>query len=400
MSEKHLKINKQRDSGVDAGKQLCRAGIHERKKAFRELKLFVTYLSVVVLAGFSPLLLSCRAQESTPDPNFPDSSDTVTEKTKDPYRAFTDDSYWNTPIPPDAPLDPNSQAILNFLKEDNAHDYIRFSGLGTDGAWGRPIFWGYASDPVYNVVEGCPPGVTPCSTGTVVPEMHSVHIPEKAESDFNTSDAAMTVYDMVNGFVLGLHRAHKVNNIWYATGSSVHYLASNGLDRKWTQFSDTDPRNAHHRGCPASMIGYRWDEYQAGAILHKLDLFVNTTKNIHVFPYIGDESGTSNPNAPPEGTLIRLKRSVNLDEVEPPLSPAARIVAQMLQTYGVVIGDQSGGAMNLKVETTSVRTGGPQVWTGVLSVNALQGLKIDRDFEVIRMGYGCGSSDLCSPVEQ
>ena len=72
----------------------------------------------------------------------------------------------------------------------------------------------------------------------------------------------------------------------------------------------------------------------------------------------------------------------------------------MLQTYGVVIGDQSGGPMNLKVETTSVRTGGPQVWTGVLKVDALSGLVIDRDFEVIQLGYGCGSTGICYPVEQ
>jgi hypothetical protein len=230
--------------------------------------------------------------------------------------------------------------------------------------------------------------------------MHSVHIPANAQSDFTTSDAAMTVYDMANGFVLGLFNAKKVNGIWYATGCSVHYLASNGLDGKWTQFNDTDPRNSYHRGCPASMIGYRWDEYKAGVIHHKLNLFVNNTKDTHVFPYIGDENGTTNVYAPPEGTLIRIKQSVNLDAVVPALSPAARVVANMLQTYGVVIGDQSGGPMNLKVETTSVATGGPQVWTGVLDLHALSGLVIDRDFEVIKMGYGCGESGLCNPIEQ
>jgi hypothetical protein len=345
-------------------------------------------------------MLSCGAHDATVNQKTSDAIDTVSGNVSDVYRAFTDNSYWNSPIPADAPIDGNSAAILAFLKADNSFDYIRFSGLGADGAWGRPIFWGYESDPVYNVVEGCPPGVTPCSKGTVAPEMHSVHIPANAQSDANTSDAAMTVYDMVNGFVLGLHRAQKVSDIWYATGSSVHYLASNGLDRKWTQFSDTDPRNSLHRGCPASMIGYRWDEYKAGVIPHKLDLFVNNTKDTHVFPYIGDENGTTNASAPPEGTLIRIKRSVNLDAVVPALPPAARVVAQMLQTYGVVIGDQSGGPMTLKVETTSVKTGGPQVWTGVLSVDALSGLVIDRDFEVIQMGYGCGSSGLCSPVEQ
>ena len=247
------------------------------------------YLSVSVLAIFSTLIISCVQQNTAFSQNIPEKIESAPGDAPTVFRAFNENSYWNQPIPENAPIDPNSKAILKFLTEDNKFNYIRFSGLGEDGAWGRPIFWGTANDPVYNVAAGCPPGVTPCSIGTIVPEMHSVHIPVNAQSDYNTSDAAMTVYDMVNGFVLGLFRAQKVNNIWYATGSSVHYLASNGLDRKWTQFSDTDPRNAHHRGCPAAMIGIRWDEYKAGAILHKLDLFVNTTKNTHVFPYIGDE---------------------------------------------------------------------------------------------------------------
>ena len=186
------------------------------------------------------------------------------------------------------------------------------------------------------------------------------------------------------------------NITWSCEGASCHYLDSNGLDRKWTQFPETDPRNCYHRGCPASAIGIRWDEYQAGVIPHKLNLFVNTTKYTHVFPYIGDESGTTNPDAPPEGALIRIKPSVNLDALG--LSSAGLMVATMLQTYGAIIGDQSGASMVLKVENT-VAEGRGQLWTGVLAITALSAIPIE-DYEIIQLGYGCGTCELCTPVEQ
>lgn len=318
------------------------------------------------IASFG-LLCTCVAYGK--EPELPGTSGGV-------YRAFTDDSYWNTPIPADAPRDPNSDKMIAFLRQDSRYGYIKFTGLGPSGAWGRPIYWGYASDPVETVdCQG---------------ETYAFHIPDGAKAD-PTSDAASTVYDMASGLVFGLH-----GNPGSMTCSSVHYLSSSGLDRKWTQFSDTHSNNVGHRGAPASNIGIRIDEIEAGEIRHKLHLSVNTSKDTHVFPMVGDENGTSNADAPPEGALIRIKPDVDLDSRG--LSRSAKIVATALQKYGAIVGDQNSCCLNLKVENT-IAEGTGNLWEGVLEENGLSNISIE-DYEFIELGYGCGDDPLCYPVEQ
>ena len=295
------------------------------------------------------------------------------------YRAFTEASYWNTPIPFDAPIQPNSDQIIKYLEKDSSQSFVRFSGLDADGQWGRPIYWGYSEDPIYQII---------CRDNP-----YSAHVPTDVKAD-PSSDAAWTLYDMVNGWVLGMHDPLGPS-MWC---SSIHVLSSNGLDNKWTQFTDTAPENSGHRGAPASNIGIRVDEIEAGAIDHKLHLSVNTSKNTHVFPMVGDENGTQDANAPPEGVLIRIKPSVDLESLD--LSPAARIVATALQTYGAIVGDQSGGPINLKVENT-IAEGRGNLWRGVLTWDALKNIPMDPEyFEVIEFGYGCGDAVVCAPVER
>jgi hypothetical protein len=97
----------------------------------------------------------------------------------------------------------------------------------------------------------------------------------------------------------------------------------------------------------------RYDEVEHGATKHVLKIAVPRTKFRHVFPMVGDECGTSRKYAPPEGTRIRIKPSLDLSTLG--LSPEAMIVARALQHYGAVIGDQSGGPISLRLETRQRR---------------------------------------------
>ena len=293
-----------------------------------------------------------------------------------PCRAFTASSYWNTPLPADAPADPGSARMIEWLKRDSHPDYVRLAGLKASGVWGQPIFWAQEGDPAYDVR----------ATKYALPaEFASLRIPQGARPD-PTSDAEFAVYDLGRGYVAQLWAAQYDPSAdrWSAGGGAIHYLASNGLDRAWTQFPDTDPRNRGHRGVPAPVMAVRLDEIQAGAIPHVLKLAVNTTKAAHVFPMTGDEQGTTANDAPPEGARIRIKPSVDLARRD--LSPAARVIATALQQYGAVIGDQSGGPINLKVQNTVAEGRGP-LWDGVLSEAALASIPLD-DYEIVMLGYG------------
>ena len=199
-----------------------------------------------------------------------------------------------------------------------------------------------------------------------------------------SSDAEMTVYDVSRGLVYALwHASYSPSSeTWSACGGTVFYLNSNGLAGSLP--ASDQVRNDGHRGVPPSSFAIRWREIRSGAIHHVLKISVNTTRCAHVFPMIGDECGTYAAYAPPEGTRIRLKPGIDLGRL--PLSPAARIVASALQTYGAVVGDESAGPITLKVENT-VAEGRGAKWKGVLNTTSLAGIQLD-DFEVVLTGYG------------
>jgi hypothetical protein len=287
-----------------------------------------------------------------------------------PYRAFGDTAYWNKPLPNNAPVAANSSRIIDFLMRDNNANYITLGG--TAGSWGVPIYWSDQSSPTYDVRNNC--------SYPMPKEFNSVRIPKGAKQD-PTSDAEFTVYDRGKGIMYAFWRASFNRGTWSACGGTVYYLGSNGLDGRLAE--SNEPRNHGHRGFAPSTFGVRYDEIKAGQINHVLKIAVDTTKCAHVFPASGDECGTKAVDAPPEGLVLQLKPSVDLQKRN--LSRAAMVIAQALKKYGAIIGDQSGGNAILKVENT-VAEGRGRLWDGVLGPNSLASLKLS-DFRVIKPGY-------------
>lgn len=288
--------------------------------------------------------------------------------------AFVPTSYWNTPLPADAPLDANSVAMMDWIRGDTTVDYIRLGGTGSNGLWGNPVYWSTNNDAAYHVVNNC--------RLAQPPEFADMRIPRGAASDA-TSDSAMTVYNEQAGIVYGLwHASYDAStDRWSACGGAVYYLDSNGLARGAT--GSDDPRNVGHRGLPPSTYAVLFNEIRQGSIDHVLKISVNTTKCAHVFPMVGDECGTTATFAPPEGTRIRIKPSVSFAGLG--LSPAALVIARALQKYGAIIGDQSGGPATLKLENTTAEGRG-QLWTGVLDADSLRSIPFE-DYQVISPGW-------------
>jgi hypothetical protein len=291
-----------------------------------------------------------------------------------PYRAFSEASYWNTRLPATAPADPDSKAIVKFLKRDNGYNFVRLAGTDSTGRWGNPIYWSGQDDPVYHVVNTC--------NYRQPPEFHDVRIPAGANPD-PTSDAAMTIYDVDRGLVYAMHSGSydAEPDTWSACGGTVYYLGSNGLHGKLHM--SNEPRNTGHRGVPPPTYAVRFDEIEGGSINHVLKIAVSAASRDHVFPMVGSDGVSTDPSAPPEGARLRIKPKIDLEKLD--LSPAALVIARTLQRYGAVIGDQSGGNVNLKVENT-VAEGLGQRWQGVLSANSLSAIPLGA-YEVVELGY-------------
>lgn len=310
------------------------------------------------------------------DPDPPPAEPPRAEESE-PYRAFTDDSWWNTPLPKDAPLNPDGEAILDYLRtaEESGRGCLTLAGA-QDGPWGQPIYWAERSDRSYDV-EGV--------RGQRPPELNRLRIPDGARAADN-NDGSMTLYDLDKGYVVALTDAEYDEDAdeWSASGATVTYLDSNGLHVR-TGESD-DPRNrGTHRGNNGATMAVSLDEVRAGEVRHVVKVAAGPeVADRAVFPMIGSDGDYQgdDPAVPPQGLRLRIRDDVDLDAVVG--HPEAMVIARGLQRYGFYIGD-SGGTTALKLENT-VAEGQGQLWD--VTADALCGLPFTSEYwDVIEEGY-------------
>ncbi len=114
----------------------------------------------------------------------------------------------------------------------------------------------------------------------------------------------------------------------------------------------------------------RYDEVASGSIDHVMTMSLPTVRSgPQVWPAMGSDGKSTDPNTPPMGSWLRLKSSVDLSR----LSPQAKVVARALQVHGVVVGD-TGPYASIDGE--------PDVRWNDADLLSLRGLTLS-DFEVV-----------------
>jgi hypothetical protein len=123
-------------------------------------------------------------------------------------------------------------------------------------------------------------------------------------------------------------RPHNGGRYWTAGSGAIFNLRSDHLRPKgWT--------SADAAGLPILPGLARYDEAARGAIDHALRFTAPCTAPRFVYPARHEASTCSQPWAPPMGLRVRLKASVDISH----LPNQARIVAQALKTYGLMLAD-------------------------------------------------------------
>jgi hypothetical protein len=293
-----------------------------------------------------------------------------------PARAFSADSWWNTPLPDDAPLNPDADQILDYLRSgpESGRGCLTLAGAG-DNFWGQPIYDARPGDPSYDIEGLTQP----------LEELRRLRIPRGAQAAAN-SDHSMSIYDRQKGYVVALSGADydAERNTWSAEGATLTYLDSNGLHEA-TGRSD-DPRNrGSHRGNNGATMAVELDEVRSGAVRHVLKAASGPeVADRFVFPMVGSDGDYhgSDPAVPPQGLRLRIDPSVDLEALG--LQPEALVIARALQTYGFYIGD-SGGTTALKLQNTWVEGRG-QMWS--VSADALCAMPFSPEYwDVVAEGY-------------
>ncbi|OGK32995.1 hypothetical protein A3F57_01745, partial [Candidatus Roizmanbacteria bacterium RIFCSPHIGHO2_12_FULL_36_11] len=328
---------------------------------------FITPIPFSPTPSLSPIPTTLSPTRTpTPIPGTP--TPTTAISPGQPYRAFSNDSYWNTPFPANAPIDPNnSKYIADSQNPSNTQNFLQFTAApGTSQGFGQPIYWASVSDKLYTITDG---------SRTV-----QVHIPSNARPATG-SDAQITIYDLSTDQVVGMSGAsyNSSTDKWTVGGTIDRYiLSSNGLDSKAA--GSNDSRNTGHRGTTSAVRAVRLDEVRAGAIRHRLACFWWATgiQDInHYWPMVGDEGAKG--GIVPEGIVIRIKPSVNLSTRG--LSSPALVIAKALQDYGCLITDNSGSGNRLKLEINE------PAWQQIgLTYNALSPIPWS-DWEFVKGGY-------------
>jgi hypothetical protein len=126
-----------------------------------------------------------------------------------------------------------------------------------------------------------------------------------------------------------LFALQKSGGKWTAGSGAIWNLRTNALrPATWT--------SADAAGLPILPGLARWDgDASSGHIDHALRFTVQRTRNTFVYPARHQASSSSDPSLPPMGLRVRLKASVNISK----LPPQARIVAQAMKTYGMIVAD-------------------------------------------------------------
>ena len=115
---------------------------------------------------------------------------------------------------------------------------------------------------------------------------------------------------------------------WHAGSGAVFDLRGNGLrPAGWT--------SADAAGLPVVPGLVRYEEVAAGRIDHAIRVTVPHTRNRYVWPARHAASSSSDGALPPMGLRLRLKSTVDISR----LPVQARVVAQAMRTYGVIVAD-------------------------------------------------------------
>jgi len=166
---------------------------------------------------------------------------------------------------------------------------------------------------------------------------------EGAPGHLDSGDRHALIVDADSCRLYELYALQRSGTHWTAGSGAIFNLRSNALrPAGWT--------SADAAGLPILPGLARWDgDAATGRIAHALRFTAERTRRAYIYPARHYASSQTDPSLPPMGLRLRLKAGVNIAS----LPPQARIVAQALKTYGMILADNGsnwyiGGAPSPK----------------------------------------------------
>lgn len=252
-----------------------------------------------------------------------------------PFRFFSPSSFWNRPLPADAPSDPSSAAVVGALDAEIAHGEETQSGPKTI------ISTTSYSVPLYTVPADQATVPVALHNATSLPALarawSKVPLPPDAQPAEGT-DGFLVVWQPSTDKLWEFWQLVHGDEGWYASyGGAMRNASSNqgvygprawpGATRGWGASS-----------CSLSLVGglITLEDLRRGQINHALMLSIpNVRAGIYSSPAERTDGRSSDPLALPEGAHLRL--DPRLDVAALHLPRLTRMIAAAAQRYGMFV---------------------------------------------------------------
>jgi hypothetical protein len=240
---------------------------------------------------------------------------------------FPADNLWNQDIS-NAPVDPNSAAIINFIG----------AGIGLHPDFGSGLYNGSSIGIPYLVV-GSQQGMVPISFTAYGDESDPGPMPIPVTADIEgypapgNGDRHVLVLDNNNCWLYELYSSYPNSASWNAGSAAVWDLSADE-QRPYTWTS------ADAAGLPIFPGLARYDEVAAGQINHALRFTLQSSRAAFVPPASHWAANSTNALAAPMGMRLRLKASFDISS----FSASNQVILTALQKYGMIMAD-NGSSM-------------------------------------------------------
>ena len=305
---------------------------------------------------------------------------TISGQSGSPWQPFSAESPWNTPIPENPVIHPDSEAMVKGLKFDGL--YINM------GNYSVPVYY-IDSDTVVAVnVVNSRPGIF----GVGFREPNQIPVPENAAaSGPEDGDNHLCIVDITKNISWDMWLAEQNESGEWSTGlGAMVDLNGTGVSEPWDKTEgEFDAHRARASGFPLLAGLIRVEEVKAGSIEHALGFSYSNCRASYYLPPASTSQFNfggrlSSVTGIPMGGLIQLDPDIDIDTLQ--LNAAGKIIARALQKYGAYCGDYSYG-------TTMVAESSPEAmseWEGILDNESLSSVFtndfIGKYFRVIDTG--------------
>jgi hypothetical protein len=242
------------------------------------------------------------------------------------FLPFPANNAWNTNIA-DAPVDPNSSAIINFIGNSTT--------LHADFGAGK--YDGQDIGIPYDIVSGSPFVQINYTEYGDESDPGPMPIPKNApiEGDPNpgNGDRHVLILDRDNCWLYELYSSYPQKNGSWDAGSGAVWDLLNNEQRPYTWTS------ADAAGLSVFAGLARYDEVASGQIQHALRFTLPYTASAFTPPASHWAGNSTNTYAPPMGMRLRLKASYDISG----FPPQSQVILAALQIYGMILADNGSG---------------------------------------------------------